>query len=597
MSLIDILKGQYRTGEFVNMGEGKWWQGATGWGGGAKDVKGFPVTADSAMNSSAAFACTRAIADTLASLPAIVYEHLDGEERKRVRENPMWVLLHDQANRYMDATTWYGLNLKRLINRGNSVNIIEFNRRGVPIALWPVHNSRWMAFQKPSRQRQGRFYPGDITYRVWPDKSADFYDVGQDEVLNIVGFDTEDGVIARGVPDRARGEISLSMAQQEYSSSMLNNGAIPLGLIKHPWIEDDTRRENFRADINSMHQGRENWNRVGILWDEKAEWTGLNFSPKDVEAIDSRKFTDKSICRFYNVPPAIVQIFDDYKFATVEAMLKHFVTLCLRSYAVRVERSLNLQVLDQVSDSLFMEFALESLLRGDPKAQAETNALLRQWGVINADEWRQRDLNMNRLPEGMGEMYILPSNFTTADRLASGENLSSPSGGGSQNKPNTKKLASFDKSYLAALMQAADAGIDISQLVQFDLKPNIPQKIEVPENTEQSKELARKVLQHQLTWMISNEVKALTKIAEQPEATWESKIHIFYDKFKHTLATALSIEAACKELGVTGLQIAEQHCMQSEYKLADRRDTSIVQCISSWSSRTIDWSLHVESAD
>lgn len=589
-----MLKGQYARTDLLSEGENKWWSGATGWNGsGTKEVSGFPVNADSALNSSAAFACTRAIAETLASLPAVVYDKLGSNARQRAETNPMWELIHKQPNPWMDSTTWYGLNIKRLVNRGNAVNIIEYNRRGRPIALWPVHNSRWMAYKGPSRQKGDRYYPGDLFYRVWPDETGKFYDVGQEDVLNIVGFDTDDGVVARGVPDRAKGEISLSMAQQEYSSSMLSNGAVPLGLIKHPWIPDDEQRQNFRNDINSLHTGRENWNRVGILWDKDAEWTGLNFSPKDVEAIQSRQYTDKSICRFYNVPPAIVQIFDDYKFATVEAMLKHFVTLCLRVHAVRMERAINLQVLDNFDDAVFMEFLLDALLRGDPKAQAETNAVLRQWGALNADEWRST-LDFNPLPNKEGQAFLGPSNYTTLGRIVSGENLKSDNGGGSangQSGSDQKQKAQFSKVHLAALIKTARHELPPEEsITEIRGEDSV-------EETSKSFEIAKSVLQHQLSYMTKNEQKALTKICATDYD--HAGVTEFYSngKFQTALTSALNIESVCKELGVNAEDLADRHCRKSlslfeqwkTQRFAPNAQT-LSELLASFTNRKIEWS-------
>ncbi len=408
MSLLDFLKGSYEVANWTPLRpKASTWYGEQF----SRNTAGIPVNSETALNSGTAMACTRAISETLASLPALVMEQVSPSERRKARENPMWTLLHDQPNPMMDSMTWYEINATRVVNRGNGVNLIERNGAGVPMALWPVHNSRFEIFRRAGVAiGNGRFTPGDVFYRIWPDETERHFDVMPEEILNIVSWDTDNGLIGKSVVERAKSEIGLDTAQQEYSSSMFENGALPLGMIKHPWIDDEEQRENLRADLNSVHSGRENWNKLGILWDKDADWVKLNFSPEDVQAIQSRTFTSKALCRYYNVPPAVVQIYDDYKFATVEAMLKHFIMLTIRPYAVRFERAINSQMLNSLGEDLFLEFALEALLRGDPEAQARTNAIYRGWGVLNADEIRQRDLAMNPLPDGMGEEYLVPLN-------------------------------------------------------------------------------------------------------------------------------------------------------------------------------------------
>ncbi len=158
------------------------------------------------------------------------------------------------------------------------------------------------------------------------------------------------------------------------------------------------------------------------------------------------------ICRWYNVPPAIVQIFDDYKFSTVDAMIRQFIMLTIRPTAVRWERAINRQVLkvrekngalaSVFGGDLIFEFLLNALLRGDPKTQAEANQILRQNGVLNADEWRAQE-NLNPLPNGVGEAYIAPMNYTTLDRLISGQTINAKSGGGSSG--TGQSLPKFDR--------------------------------------------------------------------------------------------------------------------------------------------------------
>jgi hypothetical protein len=60
----------------------------------------------------------------------------------------------------------------------------------------------------------------------------------------------------------------------------------------------------------------------------------------------------------------------------------------LRPRAVRWERAVGLQLLTPAERKVyFAEFLLDALLRGDMKTRAETLAIKRQNGVINADEW------------------------------------------------------------------------------------------------------------------------------------------------------------------------------------------------------------------
>lgn len=584
MRLLDFLKGEFSRhvaengARWTPISPGEPWRNSSWWQG-SQTAAGIAVNNDTALNSATAFACTRAIAETLASLPAVVFENLDMEQRQKARGNSMWSLLHDQPNPQMDSMTWYELNAKRVVNRGNALCLKEFNGRGLVTALWPVHNSRWEARRSESvMTANGRWKPGDVFYRIWPDDTNRWFDVGPEEVLNVVGFDSENGIVARGVVGRARQEVALDIAEQEYAGSMFKNGALPLGLIRHPWLDDEEQRTNLRADINSMHSGRENWNRVGFLWDKDAAWMPLNFNPKDVQAIESRVFTAKTLCRYYGVPPAIVQIFDDYKFASVEAMLKQFVMLTIRPYAVRFERAIKSQLLsDIIDEDLFLEFALEGLLRGDPKAQAETNAILRQWGVLNADEWRQRDMNLNPVPGGSGQTYLAPLNYAPLDMVASGETIRREPA--SRNAQEVNGQPKWDKSYAAALMAVGSKRDRLSMEVR---------------------EHAWRVIDRQYVRMLAKEVNGIRRLIAKGPSGFIDRMDEFYAKFEPTLADALSVGAIDGDMTAESraacdasrqMLLAACECEEKDF------EASIESCLASWAGRQIHSDSRPENSD
>jgi len=591
VSLLDLLKGNYER-HVADWTPRR--PGASSWHNDrATNAAGIKVTTETALNSGTAMACTRAISETLASLPAAVIEQVSPTERRKARENSMWALLHDQPNPEMDSMIWYEVNCNRVVNRGNAVSVIESNGRGIPRALWPVHNSRFEIFRRRSPQiANGRFYPGDVYYRIWPDETERHFDVPSEEVLNVVSWDTEDGLIGRGVVNRARQEIGLDIAEQEFTASMFKNGTLPLGLVKHPWIDDPEQRENLRADLNSVNSGRDNWNKLGILWDKDADWIKLGYSPADVESIASRTFTAKALCRYYNVPPAIVQIFDDYKFSTIEAMLKHFIMLTIRPYAVRFERAINSQILNSLPDpSLFLEFALEGLLRGDPETQAKTNQIYRTMGAMNVDEIRQRDLGMNPLPNGLGQVLLAPLNHGPLDRIAAGENMRNSSGGGSTSNAGgdgaETAVPHFDKAWLAALLQHVKNGSKAPTPAPTD-KPKSPP----PPNT--GTEFAVRIVEHTFAKIIANEVNSIRSRASKGSKGFMGRVDEYHKNARGLWIGDLTV--ACEGLSDSfedmAIGLVDRHVAESRERLLTACECSpaefsdsIEACLSDWQDR------------
>jgi hypothetical protein len=70
----------------------------------------------------------------------------------------------------------------------------------------------------------------------------------------------------------------------------------------------------------------------------------------------------------------------------------------------------------QERKTYYSEFLVEGLLRGDITVRYQAYAVGRQWGWLSADDVRRLE-NMDTLPEGQGEKYLLPLNMIDASKL------------------------------------------------------------------------------------------------------------------------------------------------------------------------------------
>jgi HK97 family phage portal protein len=404
-------------------GEEYWWGGGrwlTGIFGGGTTSAGNAFTDEQAMAITAVYACSRAIAENLASLPGLVYRQ-EPRQRTLDRDGIPWQLLHDEPNPEMDSMTFWELLTVRMENLGNGMAEIERDSRDNPIALWPIHNSR----VEPHRVE------GKIEWRVSTDifdpriERYRYYTIPDRDMLNIVNFGGN-GYLAPGTIPYGQEQIGFALATHQYGSRFFKQGGRPQGIVEMPgYIDDADERMEFRASLNGLHSGVDNWHKTAVLWNG-GKWKELQYSPEQLMFIASQSFSDKRICQMYRVPPAIVQIFDDYKFSSVDAMLQSFVMTCLRPVAVRQERAVNRRLLryrnargmlvDAFDGPRIFEFLLEALLRGDAKKQAETLEIKRRNGIMNANEWRALD-NDPPLPGEQGELYIVPGGFGRLDMI------------------------------------------------------------------------------------------------------------------------------------------------------------------------------------
>ena len=451
---------------FLANNEQMWWGGnniLNGAFGTGTTAAGNVFSDEQAMTVSTVYACLRAISENLASLPGLVYAQA-ARQRNLDRGTIPWQLLHDEPNPEMDSMTFWELMACRHEARGNGFAEIERDGKDQPIALWPIHNSRVQPWR----------IDGKIQWQISTDmidpRSEQYrsYMIPDRDMLNIVGFGGN-GYLAPGTLPCAQEQIGFSIALQQYGSSFFKQGGKPSGIVEMPgYIDDEDERRQFRADLNALHSGRENWNKIGVLW-HAGKWKEMQYGPEQVQMISSANFSDKRICQFFRVPPAIVQIYDDYKFTSVDAMLQSFVMTCLRPIAVRFERAVNRKLMkirddrgrlvDAFDGPKIFEFLLEALLRGDAKKQAETLEIKRRNGIINANEWRALD-NDAPLPGDQGEHYILPGGFGRLDliqgpgnKAEQGQQVGQPA---KDQQPAKSELPEFDPKLMIEAIQQSN---------------------------------------------------------------------------------------------------------------------------------------------
>jgi phage portal protein BeeE len=91
------------------------------------------VSEEGAMRLSAVYACVRVLAETVASLPLVVYERLD-RGKQRATEHGLYRLLHDAPNPLMTSFEWRETLMGHLALWGNAYCEIEYDGGG---GRWP----------------------------------------------------------------------------------------------------------------------------------------------------------------------------------------------------------------------------------------------------------------------------------------------------------------------------------------------------------------------------------------------------------------------------------------------------------------------------
>jgi hypothetical protein len=165
-----------------------------------------------------------------------------------------------------------------------------------------------------------------------------------------------------------------------------------------------------------MHSGLSNQHRIAIL-EEGMDYVPVSVPPDDAQFLETRKFQVVEIARWFHVPPHMIGDLDRSTNNNIEQQSLEFVTYSLGPWLTRWEQNCKLKLLLPAErGTYFVEHLVAALVRGDIQTRYNAYAVGRQWGWLSADDVRESE-NMNPLPDGQGDIYMIPLNMVPASDI------------------------------------------------------------------------------------------------------------------------------------------------------------------------------------
>lgn len=372
--------------------------------GSVDSAAGEPVGEDTAMTSASVIACIRVLSTTLAMLPLPLYKRTDGGKQPAY-DHPLYGILHDSPNNYQTAYEWRQQVVTHVLLHGNHYSAIERDKASGRItALLP--------FAYPANM-EVKLVGVDPLY-IYTFQDGTKQPFTQSEVLHIRGM-SSNGLVGMGALDKARDPIGLALALQKFASRFFKNGANVGGVLEHPSSLSQPAMDKLRSSWDKAYSGNANAFKVAIL-EEGMKYAKIGATPEEAQALESRKFQTIEVCRIFGVPPHMIGDLERATFSNIEHQGIEFVTFCIAPWAKNIEQRISKQLIDEFErKEYFAEFTLAALMRGDYKSRQEGLAIMRQNGIVNADEWRSLE-NFNPIGGPAGTKYYMNGNMIEAGK-------------------------------------------------------------------------------------------------------------------------------------------------------------------------------------
>ncbi len=359
------------------------------------------MSPDVAQQCTAVYACIGVLAESLASLPLVLYRQ-EGNRKVKAIEHPLYSVLHDGWNFEQTSYEAREMLMGHLCLRGNAYCQIVRDNYFQVSQLVPLQPD-WMIIK---RQPTGQLL---YEYRKPNGLPVNFQ---PGEILHL-RLRSNDGMQGMSPITLQRETVALNMAYTEFAAKLFGSGARPSGILTYPGEVTKDQADRIKESWNQAYGALDNVHKVAVL-EQGMTWQQMQITPEDAQYLESRKFSRSEIASIYRVPPHMIGDLERATHSNIEQQAIDFVQNTMLPWVIRWEQTLTRDLLTPAERrTYFLKFNLSALLRGDTATRYQAYVQARQNGWLNANEIRDLE-DMDPIDGPAGEAYWMPVNVVVA---------------------------------------------------------------------------------------------------------------------------------------------------------------------------------------
>lgn len=349
------------------------------------------IDEESALSISSVSAATDLITSTIARLPVKLYQQ--GEKGEFVPvEDSRTFLLNKEANDLQTAITLKKRLVLDYLFHGNSYIYPEWNRNEL-LALHHIP-SRNVTIEKYANKNLPFVVNGKVKIST---VSGSQVELTPDELM-IVLKNSEDGLESKGILDLNADLLKLALNQQEYSSSILQNGSLPLAILSTPSKLSEKAMANIKYSWDSAYKGGKNAGKTVVL-EDGMEYKPVSLNPNELDLSTSKDSTLADIARIFGIPESMINA-DANKYNSNEQNNLHLLQYTLDPVITAIEGALNKSLLLETEKKAGYTFQIDrdSILATTEAEKFTTTIQAMKGGLLSVNEARRRH-NMKEITD------------------------------------------------------------------------------------------------------------------------------------------------------------------------------------------------------
>lgn len=325
---------------------------------------------DDVLSENTYYACLKTLSESVGKLPLKIQQAQPNQGIRVARDHHWYRTLNERPNRYMTASTFWGLMETCRNHYGNAYAWIDARNPKKP-QLWPIDPTTVQVWYDDACLLQNA---PDVYYRVSSARGEIV--LGSEEVLHFKSHLTFDGLVGISVRERLASTIQGNIKAQKmmnklYDSSFTSKAVLQYtGGLKDANVEALTRGMEAYAKGEMKSRGVENIIPVPF----GMTLTPLNLKLTDSQFLEIKQYTALQIASAFGLKPAQIGDYSKSSYASAEAQQLSFLTDTLLFILSGYEQEIGYKLLSdgEEASGYHAKFNTGVLLRSDQKSQIDT---------------------------------------------------------------------------------------------------------------------------------------------------------------------------------------------------------------------------------
>ena len=399
---------------------------------GGRTDSGIRVSELTALQIATVYSSVDLISGAMAATDLNVYEQLDPVGKRLAFEQDLHFILHDEPNEEMTSFTFIKTFMAHALLWSNAYAEIERDKANRVLGLWP---------RSPIGTKPRRVMERILVQDEWVEPGRIIFEttdgqVGEENqprsprlvlsanMLHVPGLSL-DGRLGKPVIELTRQAMGLALATEKFGGKYFANGIRPSGVVEIPHTMDPKALENFRRSIQEA-QGGENMLRPMVI-EGGMKWIPYDVKPNEAQFIELRKHQREEIGSIFHVPIRMLGESGRVNRSSAEQEAIELVQYTLMPWYKPLQSEFKRKLFTKVGRTAFQffpSFYYQPMLTPDSESRAKLITVLKQWGLANTDDIREKFMDWNPVGGKAGQTYWMPVNMMDADdplRLSPGD--------------------------------------------------------------------------------------------------------------------------------------------------------------------------------